>query len=343
MIMKILENYSLKELNTFHLDVSARYFIEINSVTDLADLISDTTYIAFPKLVLGGGSNILFTKNFEGMVIKNNLKGIERLKEDSEFVWIRSGSGEIWNDLVMYSVEENLGGIENLSLIPGTVGAAPMQNIGAYGVELKEVFDELEAVHLSTGEIKKFSLTECRFGYRDSVFKRELKNQFMILNVTLKLRKHPVFNTSYGAIETELKAMGVIEPGVRSISEAVCNIRRSKLPDPAVIANAGSFFKNPEVSIEKYNSLRKNFPEMVAYKTSGDKMKLAAGWMIEQCGWKGSRSIGTGNVGMHKQQALVLVNYGNATGKELVDHAKKVQESVKEKFGVDMEMEVNIA
>ena len=337
--MKAKENYPLQQLNTFHLDVSARYFAEANSADEVVDLISDKNLSSLPILILGGGSNILFTKNFEGIVIKNNVKGIEKIKEDADFIWIKSGSGEIWNDLVMYCVENNYGGIENLSLIPGTVGAAPMQNIGAYGVELKEVFDELEAIHLLSGEVKKFNLTDCRFGYRDSVFKRELKNRFMIANVTLKLRKHPVFNTSYGAIETELKATGVTEPSVRAISEAVCNIRRSKLPDPAFIGNAGSFFKNPEVSVEQYDSLKKIFPELVAYKTFNDKMKLAAGWMIEQCGWKGKVS---GNVGMHTQQALVLVNYGDATGKELFDHAKKVQLSVKEKFGVDLEMEVNI-
>jgi len=336
--MEIKENHSLKQCNTFHLDIRAKHFVEVNSVNEIENLISDNTIKTLPKLILGGGSNILFTKDFDGVVIKNNLKGIQKVNEDADLIRIKSGSGEIWNDLVMFCVENNYGGIENLSLIPGTVGAAPMQNIGAYGVELKEVFDELEAIHLTTGEIKKFNLTECRFGYRDSIFKRELRNRFMILNVTLMLRKHPVFNTSYGAIETELKAMGA-GPSVRTISEAVCNIRRSKLPDPAVIGNAGSFFKNPEVSNEKYELLKKDFPGIVAYKTLNDKMKLAAGWMIEQSGWKGKVS---GHVGMHKQQALVLVNYGEATGKELVDHATNVQQSVKEKFGVELEMEVNI-
>ncbi len=340
--MEIKENYSLKPFNTFHIEVNARYFVEVNSANEVVSLISDDRFAPLSKLILGGGSNILFTKNFDGVAIKNNLKGIERVKEDSDFIWIKSGSGELWNALVMYCVKNNFGGIENLSLIPGTVGAAPMQNIGAYGVELKEVFEELEAVHLGTGQLRKFDISDCKFGYRESVFKHELKNQFMILNVTLKLKKHPVFNTSYGAIETELKATGVTEHSVRAISEAVCNIRRSKLPDPHLIGNAGSFFKNPEVSIEKYESLIKDFPALVAHKTSTGKMKLAAGWLIEQCGWKGSRSVGTGNVGMHKQQALVLVNYGNATGKELIDHAKTVQQSVKEKFGVELEMEVNI-
>ena len=337
--MEIRQNHPLKHYNTFHLDMTSKYFVEVNSVKELQQVLSDKLFISTPKFILGGGSNVLFTKNFEGLVISNNIKGIEKLKENDDFIWIQSGAGETWHDVVMYAVENNYGGIENLSLIPGKVGAAPIQNIGAYGVELKEVFEELEAIHLSTGEIKKFTLADCRFGYRESVFKNELKNQYMIASMTLRLSKHPVFNTSYGAIETELKAMGIAEKTIRAVSDAVCNIRRSKLPDPAVIGNAGSFFKNPEVSKEAHESLKKNFPELIAYKTSGDRMKLAAGWMIEQCGWKGKVS---GHVGMHKEQALVLVNYGNATGKELIDHALKVQQSVKVKFGVQLEMEVNV-
>ncbi len=337
--MEIRKNFSLKEFNTFHLDVASDFFTEVNSTEEISHLISSVEFTSLSKFILGGGSNILFTKNFDGIVIKNNLKGIEKIKEDADFVWIKSGSGEIWNDLVIYCVQHNYGGVENLSLIPGTVGAAPIQNIGAYGVELKETFEELEVVHLIAGEIKKFSRNDCKFGYRDSIFKTEVKNQFMIASVTLKLSKHPVFNTSYGAIETELKAMGVTEKSIKAISDAVCNIRRSKLPDPAKVGNAGSFFKNPEVSNEKCETLKKDFPDIVAHKTSNDKMKLAAGWLIEQCGWKGKQ---VGNVGMHKQQALVLVNYGNATGKELIDHALNVQQSVREKFGVEIEMEVNI-
>jgi len=337
--MIVKRNVSLKPFNTFHLDVNANFFAEVNSVIEVQQLISENQFLKVPKFVLGGGSNILLTKNIDGIVMSNNIMGIEKVDENDKQIMIRSGAGVTWNDLVMYCVERNYGGIENLSLIPGKVGAAPIQNIGAYGVELKETFHELEAVNLATGEIKKFGLADCKFGYRDSVFKNELKNQFMITNVTLKLSKHPVFNTSYGAIETELAAMGIKEKSIRAISDAVCNIRRSKLPDPAVIGNAGSFFKNPEVSKEKYESLKKDFSELVAYKTSGDKMKLAAGWMIEQCGWKGKVS---GHVGMHNKQSLVLVNYGDATGNELYEHAKKVQESVVEKFGVLLEMEVNI-
>lgn len=337
--MEIRQNFSLKPFNTFHLDVSSAYFVEIHSVKELQQLISDTRYSALTKLVLGGGSNLLFTNNFEGLVISNCILGIEKLEENNDLIRIQSGAGESWNDLVMYCVANHYGGIENLSLIPGKVGAAPIQNIGAYGVELKDVFEELEAVHLTTGEVKTFTNSNCRFGYRDSIFKNELRNQFMITRVALNLSRHPVFNTSYGAIETELITMGVADKNIKAISDAVCNIRRSKLPDPALIGNAGSFFKNPEVKKETYDSLKKDFPELVAYKTQGDQMKLAAGWLIEQCGWKGKKS---GHVGMHQQQALVLVNYGGATGKELIDHAVAVQQSIHEKFGVVLEMEVNV-
>ncbi len=337
--MEIRRNFALKPFNTFHLDAYSDFFVAVSSIEELRDVIGNKDTGGIPKFILGGGSNVLFVSNPAGVVIKNNLKGIEKVKENEEHVWIRSGSGEVWHDLVMYAVKNGYGGIENLSLIPGTVGAAPIQNIGAYGVELKSVFEELEAVHLVTGEPKTFSLADCLFGYRDSIFKHELKNQFMITSVTLRLSKHPVLNTTYGAIETELNVMGVTEKNIRSVSEAVCNIRRSKLPDPAVIGNAGSFFKNPEVTTEKFESLKKDFPGMVAYPTVPGKVKLAAGWLIEQGGWKGKVS---GNVGMHKQQALVLVNYGNATGKELFNHAKLVQQSIKEKFDVELEMEVNV-
>ena len=239
----------------------------------------------------------------------------------------------------MYCVERNYGGVENLSLIPGSAGAAPIQNIGAYGVELKETFSSLEAIDLESGENRKFTAEDCRFGYRDSVFKRELKSKFIITSLTLRLNKHPHFNTSYGAIENELKAMNVNIPTVKTISQAVINIRRSKLPDPAVIGNCGSFFKNPEVPEEKFLEIKKAHNDVVGYPTQPGKIKLAAGWLIEKCGWKGKR---IGNVGMHDKQALVLVNYGGATGKELFEHAQKVQQDVKGKYGVVLEMEVNV-
>ncbi len=336
--MKISTNYSIRQLNTFGLDISAKAFCEVTSQQEALELIRTKEYEKEKKIVLGGGSNILFTHNLSALCIRNNIKGISKIKEDSDFVWIQSGGGEVWHELVMYCVENNFGGVENLSLIPGSVGAAPIQNIGAYGVELKETFFELEAIHLSTGERNIFSIDDCRFGYRDSVFKHEFKNQFIITSVTLKLNKHPKLNISYGAIEQELKAMNVSQPSVKAISQSVINIRQSKLPDPKVIGNCGSFFKNPEVIEEKFSELKKIFPEIVGYNTANG-MKLAAGWLIEQCGWKGKR---IGNVGMHARQSLVLVNYGNASGEELFAHAQKVQQSVKEKFDVMLEMEVNI-
>jgi UDP-N-acetylmuramate dehydrogenase len=337
--MKISTGYPLARLNTFGLDVKARAFCQVISEKEVLELIASGEFKNETKFVLGGGSNILFSRDPDVLCIHNKIKGISKVKEDDDHVWIKSGGGEVWHELVMYCVENNYGGVENLSLIPGSAGAAPIQNIGAYGVELKETFAELEAVHLATGEKKIFSPADCHFGYRDSVFKREFKNQYIITSLTLRLSKKPRFNTSYGAIDQELKAMNVSVPDVASVSQAVINIRRSKLPDPAVIGNCGSFFKNPEVAEEKFAGLKKSYPAIVGYATTPGKIKLAAGWLIEQCGWKGKR---IGNVGMHAQQALVLVNYGGATGNELVAHAVKVQHSVKEKFEVVLEMEVNV-
>jgi UDP-N-acetylmuramate dehydrogenase len=337
--MTIFKNHPLKGLNTFGLDVFARTYGEVNSEEDVQSLLNDEFASTENKFILGGGSNILFTKDLDALCIHNKIKGIEQIKEDEDFVWIKSGGGETWHSLVMYCVKKNYGGIENLSLIPGSAGAAPIQNIGAYGVELKETFSSLEAIELNSGEKKIFTADDCHFGYRDSVFKREFKNRFIITAVTLRLNKNPHFNTSYGAIEQELKAMGVNTPGVQTISQAVINIRRSKLPDPAVIGNCGSFFKNPEVPEEKFLEIKKEHNDVAGYPTQPGKIKLAAGWLIEKCGWKGKR---IGNVGMHDKQALVLVNYGNATGKELYAHAEKVQQDVKEKYDVLLEMEVNV-
>ncbi len=337
--MIIREDFSLQKLNTFGIDVAAKYFAEVSTREELKEIITEKKFVGEAKLILGGGSNILFTKNFNGLVINNLLQGVEIIEENDSTVLIKAGAGIIWHDLVLFSIGKNLGGIENLSLIPGRVGAAPIQNIGAYGVELKYTFHELAAIHLSSGEEKTFSLEDCKFAYRNSIFKNEAKNQYIIISVTLKLNRNPKFNISYGAIEQELKAMNVTDLSVKAISEAVCNIRRSKLPDPSVIGNAGSFFKNPEVPEQKYKELKAGYSDMVAYPTSTGNMKLAAGWMIEQCGWKGKQ---VGNVGMHKQQALVLVNYGKATADELYQHALRVQKSVEEKFGVLLEMEVNI-
>ena len=337
--MKILEYQSLKKLNTFGIDVTAKYFVEFSSIEDIQDILSNPKFLNTKKLILGGGSNLLFTQNFDGLVLKNNLKGIKLIKEDTDFYYVKSAAGEVWHEFVMHCIKNNYAGLENLSLIPGNVGASPMQNIGAYGVEIKDMFYELEAFSIEDKTIRTFSKAECKFGYRESVFKHKLKNQFIITSVTFKLLKNPQFNTSYGAIETELAAMGIIDKSIRTISKAVCNIRNSKLPNPAEIGNAGSFFKNPEVVKGKYEFLKIKYPNIVGYALENGNMKLAAGWLIEQAGWKGKT---VGEAGVHKLQALVLVNYGNAKGNEIFDLSQKVLDSVKEKFGIELEREVNI-
>ena len=337
--MKILENHSLKKLNTFGIDASARYFAEFSSIDEIREIFSDPQFSKMNRLILGGGSNLLFTKNFNGIVLKNNLKGIELVKQDDDFYFVKSAAGEVWHEFVMHCIKNNYAGLENLSLIPGNVGASPMQNIGAYGVEIKDCFYELEAFHIEDKNVQTFNNSQCKFGYRESVFKRELKNQFIIISVTFRLRKKPSFNTSYGAIKTELTAMGVKEKSIQAISQAVCNIRSSKLPNPAEIGNAGSFFKNPEVVRGKYEFLKIQYPGIVGYDLENGNVKLAAGWLIEQSGWKGKTF---GDAGVHKLQALVLVNYGNAKGNEIFDLSQKVMDAVKEKFGVELEREVNI-
>lgn len=336
---QIRENISLKHLNTFGIDAIGKFYTEINSINDLQTLVSDKIFQTSEKLIVGGGSNMLFTKNFEGLVLKNNLKGIEVVKEDAEFVEVRSAAGEVWHDFVMWCIDKNYGGLENLSLVPGCVGASPMQNIGAYGVEIKDVFSELEAHEVETGKKQTFNKAQCKFGYRESVFKHELKNKFIITSVTFRLSKKPKVNTSYGAISSELEAMGVKEPGIKDVSQAVINIRSSKLPDPKVIGNAGSFFKNPEVDKSVYQNLKIRFSGLVAYEMENGKYKLAAGWLIEKAGLKGYVS---GNAAVHDKQALVLVNKGNATGKEIYDLSEHVLQTVFSKFGIQLEREVNI-
>lgn len=335
----IQENFHLQNHNAFGIDVSCRYFAEVSSAKDFETLKKDKKYSESKKLVMGGGSNLLFTKDFDGIVLHNRFEGIGVISVDEDYAFVKAGAGEIWHELVLYCIGKNFGGVENLSLIPGYVGAAPIQNIGAYGEELKNVFHSLTAIDLASGEQKVFSIDECRFGYRDSIFKREAKNQYIITDVTLRLKKHPVINTTYGAIEKELEHMKISSPTIRDVSNVVIKIRTSKLPDPKQIGNCGSFFKNPTIPIEKYDRLQQVFPDLVAYPAPGNAMKISAGWMIEKCGWKGKR---VGNVGMHKDQALVLVNYGGATGRELLQHAAEVQKSVKENFGIIMEAEVNV-
>lgn len=333
--MKMLENISLKPYNTFHIETTARYFSILNDTDSLQELPLGNQ----PLMVLGGGSNMLLTKNFDGLVVKNEIMGIELVHEDPEFIYVSAGAGENWHGFVMHCISKGWGGLENLSLIPGSVGASPMQNIGAYGVELEDVFWSLEAWHIQEKRIHTFTKSDCAFGYRESVFKKSLKGKYIILKVTYRLHKKPVFHTSYGAITQELERMGVTEYSVSAISEAVIRIRTSKLPDPAIIGNAGSFFKNPVVSNETYEQLKASFPTIVAFPQLDKSVKLAAGWLIEQCGWKGYRS---GDAGCHASQALVLVNYGNATGKEIYDLSEMIFQSVKARFGISLEREVNI-
>lgn len=337
--MIIKEQVSLKGFNTFGIDAQAQYFAEVSSSADFLALREESVYKTADHLVLGGGSNILFTKNYAGLVIKNNLKGIDIIKQDENSVWVKVRAGEVWHDLVMWCVKNNFGGLENLSLIPGCVGAAPMQNIGAYGVEIKDTCETVVGLDMETGKETDFSNTDCQFGYRESVFKHELKNKFFITGVVFKLSKKPSFNTSYGAIEQELAAMGVKELSIKAISDAVIRIRSSKLPDPKEKGNAGSFFKNPEVSKEKHDQLKQQFEKLVAYPLDNGNFKLAAGWLIEQCGLKGR---GVGHAAVHDKQALVLVNLGGATGGDVYQLSEEVWQSVKEKFGVTLEREVNI-
>ena len=334
--MQIQPNSSLKKYNTFGIDVEAKYFASFNTVDEINELLE---FKEPSTLVLGGGSNILFTKNFDGIVLKNEIKGIEVINEDDDYVFIKAGAGENWHQFVLHCINNSFAGVENLSLIPGNVGASPMQNIGAYGVEIKDVFHSLNAFHLNEKTMVTFNLNDCAFGYRESVFKKKLKNQFVITDVTYKLNKKPVFNTSYGVIEQELEKMGIKQLNINAISDAVINIRSSKLPDPAVIGNAGSFFKNPEVSNHQFQELIQMFPSIVGYHLPNGNVKLAAGWLIEQCGWKGYRK---GDAGCHAKQALVLVNYGNAGGEEIYALSESIITSVQQKFGVHLDREVNI-
>ena len=335
--MPVQKNISLLPYNSFHLDVRAAEFLLVKSAEELKNMPGQQ--LAEPMLLLGGGSNVLLTRNVDGLVLKIDIRGIEELKEDNNHVYVRAGAGENWHEFVQYAIGRNWGGLENLSLIPGSVGAAPIQNIGAYGVELKDVFFELEAFDRKKKKVFTYGLNDCRLGYRDSFFKSAEKGRYIILNVTFLLNKKPVLNTHYGAIREELKKMGVHAPTIRDVSEAVIHIRRSKLPDPAVIGNAGSFFKNPVVEQEVFLSLSAKFPDMPAYPHEDQSVKLAAGWLIEQCGWKGYRK---GDAGVHKDQALVLVNYGKATGREIFDLSEKIAASVQKKFGVKLEREVNV-
>jgi UDP-N-acetylmuramate dehydrogenase len=334
--MRFSENVSLASMNSFGIEARARYYAKISSVDELSNLQLEQN---MPVLVLGGGSNILFTRNFDGYVLHNDIRGKQVVREDEDHIYVKTGGGEVWHSFVEYCISNGFAGVENLALIPGRNGASPIQNIGAYGVEIKDVFSELEAFHISEKKIYTFNAADCAFGYRDSVFKNKYKGQFMISSVTYRLNKKPDFKTSYGAITQELEKMGVQDLSIRAIGDAVIRIRSSKLPDPAVIGNAGSFFKNPEVGADVFEALRSAFPDIVGYTLPGGSVKLAAGWLIEKAGWKGYRK---GNAGVHDKQALVLVNHGGANGKEIYDLSEEILISVREKFGVSLEREVNI-
>ena len=337
--MTIQENVSLKPFNTFGIDAKAQYFCVVHSTDELISLVQTDLFKKEKRLILGGGSNVLFTKDFDGLVILNSVLGREIISETDDSISIRLSSGEVWHQSVMHCVENNWGGIENLSLIPGTAGAAPMQNIGAYGVEVREVIENVEAVELSTGRVKTFTNEECKFGYRESVFKNELKEKFFISSVTLTLtKKSHRINTLYGAIADTLRAMKITQPTIKNVSDAVIKIRSEKLPDFKTLGNAGSFFKNPEISEAQFLKLKNDFPTAPHY-SANQGVKVPAGWLIEQCGWKGKTF---NHVGVHEKQALVLVNYGDATGDEIFSLAHKIISSVKEKFLITLTPEVNI-
>lgn len=337
--MLVEENISLKHLHTFHLDVTAQLLASIDSVDHLIEVYGQSKYQNVKKMILGGGSNVLFTRNFLGMILKMEIKGIQMEQEAEDSVIVSFGAGEIWHQCVLWAVENGLGGIENLSLIPGTIGAAPMQNIGAYGVEVKDVFHSLEAYDVKTGQICKFYNEDCKFGYRYSVFKGPRKDRYIITKVFLRLSKRPVFNITYGNLKETLEEMGVQELSLKSVSQAVINIRETKLPDPAEIGNAGSFFKNPTIENEHFESLKAAFEKIPGFAVDANATKVPAAWLIDQCGWKGHRR---GNIGVHTNQALVLVNHGGGSGKELVKLSKDIQSSVFRKFAIQLEPEVNI-
>jgi UDP-N-acetylmuramate dehydrogenase len=337
--MGFQENISLRTFNTFGIDVKARYYATFESSEELIQLLRHPLVQSGPMLVLGGGSNMLFLNDYQGVVLHNKLKGVQINEENSEEVLVKAAAGEIWHEFVLHTVAKGWGGIENLSLIPGCVGASPVQNIGAYGVEIKDVFHSLTAIEISSGKERVFTNEECEFGYRNSVFKNQFKGQYIITSVSFVLKKHPKVNISYGAITSVLSDMGIQNPTIQDLSNAVISIRSSKLPDPAVIGNAGSFFKNPEITEDAFLELVKAYPSIPKFPGASGGIKVPAGWLIEQCGWKGKSF---GEFGVHKDQALVLVNYGNAKGSEIWDLAQQVIKSVKDKFLIDLEPEVNV-
>ncbi len=337
-MLQIQENVSLKNFNTFGVEASARYFVEINHEDELVELFMDPQCKQMQLLIMGGGSNMLLITDFDGLVIHMNIRGFEHRINHNE-VYVEAGGGEVWNDLVNFCVAREYAGLENLSLIPGSVGASPIQNIGAYGVELQDVFYSCKAFEIATGTFKTFTKADCKFGYRESIFKGEVKGQYIITSVKFLLSLIPNVNLRYGAIEQELTARGITSPTIKDVSQVVSHIRVSKLPDPSTIGNAGSFFKNPIITQDEFSTIQAKFPDIVNYPAGKGYVKLAAGWLIEQCGWKG-RVVG--NTGTWKNQALVLVNHGGATGQEIFDFSSQIIDSVYTKFGVTLQREVNI-
>ncbi|MCU0317827.1 MAG: UDP-N-acetylmuramate dehydrogenase [Amoebophilaceae bacterium] len=337
--MSIQENVSLKHLNTLGIDAQARYYAHIDHAQHLRDLLQHKKLQSLPRLILGGGSNVLFLNDFKGTVMHMTVGGIATIREDPAHVWVKAGAGVNWHTLVRYCVEKGYSGIENLSLIPGTVGAAPIQNIGAYGVTLSDTFESLEAMEVDSGSVRTFTTQDCAFGYRDSVFKNACKEPYVILNVTLKLQKQPTFRTTYGELQETLEAMGIQKLSIKAISDAVIHIRQNKLPDPAILGNAGSFFKNPVILQEQFKKLRDTYPNIPGYIQSENQVKIPSAWLIEQCGWKGKRR---GDVGVHTQHALILVNYANGTGQEIYQLAQDIQQSVKDTFNIEIVPEVQL-
>ncbi|REC55222.1 UDP-N-acetylenolpyruvoylglucosamine reductase [Chryseobacterium piscium] len=334
------ENFSLKPFNTFGVEAKAKYFVEVNTVEELIETLKRSNSKTLPLLFLGGGSNILFTKDFDGLAIQLNLKGISEEFLNENQVLVTAKAGENWHEFVMFCLNKNYGGLENLSLIPGNVGTSPMQNIGAYGTEIKDHFVSCKVLNLQTLEVETFDLAKCRFGYRDSIFKQEGKNQYVILEVSFKLTtQNHTIKTEYGAIQSELENLDITNPTIQDVSKAVINIRQSKLPDPKKIGNAGSFFKNPTIPLAQFEDLKLKFENIQGYP-NGNFVKVPTGWLIEQCGWKGKQ---IGNVASHQLQSLVIINAtGNASGKEIFDFSALIIDSVKEKFGIELEREVNI-
>ncbi len=336
--MKKEFNKNLADLNTFGMSITAKEFVPVTSADQVKELVKNSVFKS-PFFILGGGSNVLFTNDFEGTVIKNEIKGIHLITETEKDVTIHVGAGENWHETVLYTIDQNWGGIENLSLIPGCVGASPIQNIGAYGVELKDVLTQVYFIDLESGEERSLSNTECHFGYRNSVFKHELKNKVFITGIDLCLSKQHSLQLTYGAIMDQLSSAGIDNPTIKDVSNAVIEIRQSKLPDPRVLGNSGSFFKNPVIPKSLFDEIKKSNPDLRSYPAGDSHVKIAAGWLIEKCGWKGKK---IGNTGSHAKQALVLVNYGGASGSEVLGLAKEIIRSVKETFNVILEPEVNI-